>query len=333
MFQMTRTSDILTRMEFNCATDTGDLWIGNVRLAEVDPPAVDYNASKAPLPVSSNYIYNGAFDKYTVDRMAYWNATKTGAAADVSVPEGTRELTADITDGGTAATAITIDQKGVQLSNGNGYKLSFKARAAEGRTIKVKIASKDGTLSYLPDQEVTLTTLMQSFELPFNMNAASDPESQLIFMLGGNNSDVYIDDVSIIRTTIDYSNIDMYPMKNGDFSNGLVSWENWIGEAGSATISAENSEARVAVANAGNQPWAIQFYQNSFNLVKNMEYVVAFDVRSSVARNIEISLENSSYTRYFTKILAAGPDTTHFEYTFNMPVSDLLIQVPAGQNR
>lgn len=323
-FQMTKASDIMARIEFNCATDTGSVWIGNVRLAQTDPPTVDYNSSKAPLSVSGNYIYNGAFDKYTIDRMAYWNVTETGAASDVSVPEGTRELTADITDGGTAADAITVDQKGVQLASGNGYKLSFKARAAESRIIKVKITGKDGTLIYLPEQEVNLSTSMQTYELLFKIDAAGDPESQLTFMLGGNNSDVYIDDVSIVRTTVDYSNVDLYPMKNGDFSKGLESWENWIGEGGAAAISAESGEAKIAVSAAGNQPWAVQFYQSGFNMVKDMEYVVAFDVRSTAVRNFEISLENSSYTRYFTKILAAEPEITHFEYTFSMPQDDLL---------
>lgn len=323
-FQMTRDSDILTRIEFNCATDTGAVYIGNVSVKEVDPPTVDYNASKDPLPVSGNYIYNGTFDKYLISRMAYWNVTKTGAAANVYVPEATRELTADITDGRTAAGALTLDQKGVQLQNGNGYKLSFKARAAAGRTIKVKLASKDGATAYLPEQEITLTTSMQTFEVPFAMEAATDNESQLVFLLGGNDSDVYIDDVSLIKTTIDYSQIDMYPLKNGDFSNGLDKWGNWAGEGGSAAVSVEDGAAKIAISNAGTPPYGVQFYQDGLNMTKGMKYVVSFDAKSTKTRKIEISLEDSNYNRSFTRIIDIGTETTHFEETFTMTSDKVL---------
>lgn len=42
-FQMTRDTDILTRVEFNCATATGPVWIGNVRVEIIPDPVTDYN--------------------------------------------------------------------------------------------------------------------------------------------------------------------------------------------------------------------------------------------------------------------------------------------------
>ena len=322
IFQMTRDSDILTRIEYNLATSIGSVWIGSVRLEEISGPDESYTASKNPLPTSGNYIYNGAFDKYTIDRMAYWNVEQTGAAATVRVPENTRELTADVTDGGASPEAINVNQKGVQFTKGYGYRLSFRARAESPRTIKVRFVSKDGSTLYQPDQEVALTTAMQLKEVLFKMEADTDLESQLAFLLGGNNADVCIDDVLLVRTSVDYSDIDPNPLKNGDFSQGLANWGSWIGEGGGGTVSVVNGEARIAVTNVGAQTYSLQFYQPELIMGKDLEYRVAFDVRSSKARNLEISIENAAYTRYFTRVFAAGPETTHYEYTFTMPASD-----------
>ena len=322
IFQMTRDSDILTRIEYNLATATGPVWIGNVRLEVISGPGESYTASKNPLPTSGNYIYNGAFDKYSIDRMAYWNVEQTGGSATVGVPESTRELTVDITNAGASAASLNVNQKGVQFTQNNNYKLSFRARAGSARTIRVRFVSKDGNTLYQPDQEVALTTAMQTKEVLFKMEAATDLESQLAFLLGGNNADVYIDDVLLVRTSGDYSNIDPTPLENGNFSQGLASWSSWIGEGGGGTVSVVNGEARIAVTNVGAQTYSLQFYQSGLIMGKDLEYRVAFDVRSSKARNLEISIENAAYTRYFTRTFAAGTGTTHYEYTFTMPVSD-----------
>ena len=322
-FQMTGKSDILTRIEFNCASDTGTVWIGNIRLEEIQPPAVDYNASKAPL-AGGNHIYNGAFDKYTIDRMTYWNVTRTDATAAVSVPESTRELTVDIVDGGASTDAITVGQKGLQLIKGNDYKLTFKARAAAGRTIKLKITSKDGITNYLPEQEKTLTTEMQLFETAFKMDAATDLESQLLFMLGGNNSDVYIDDVKLIKTSTDYTGVTLFPLKNGDFGLGLFAWEPFTQDA-SADISVVDGEAKVAISNYGTLGWNVMLNQSNMAFSKGIEYELSFDARASIARDIEVSLENSGYIRRFeTGFLQLTTESKHFEYTFSVIANEIL---------
>lgn len=322
VFQMTRASDILTRIEFNCATDTGTVWIGNVRVEETVPPTENGDASKNPLPTSGNYIYNGAFDKYTISRMAYWNVVNTGADASVKVPESTRELTAEIRDGGSSADALIVNQKGVQLTKGFNYKLSFKARADAARTIRVRFANKAGSTLYQPDQEIALTTAMQNKEILFGMQADTDMESQLAFLLGGSNADVFIDDVLLVKTSADYSDIDPKPLQNGDFSQGLASWGSWIGEGGGGNVSVVNAEARIAVTAAGNQTYSLQFYQPGLIMGSGYEYRVAFDARSTKARNIELSIENAAYTRYFTTVIPLGTAMAHYEYTFTMPASD-----------
>ena len=43
-----------------------------------------------------------------------------------------------------------------------------------------------------------------------------------MFLLGGDEGDVYIDNVKMFRTSIDYSDVDIYPLNNGDFSQGKI---------------------------------------------------------------------------------------------------------------
>jgi len=325
IFQMTRDTDILTRLEYNCATDTGTVWIGNVKVVEVDAPVVDYNASKGPLELSGNYIYNGTFDRYTIDRMSYWNVTKTGATATVSVPESTRELTANITDGGASANAITLDQKGLQLQKGNGYSLTFKAKADAARTIKVKVASKDGTSSYMAEQEIPLTTTMQAITVPFTMSADNDMESQLVFLLGGNNADVFIDDVELIQTTVDYTGVELYPLKNGDFSLGFTRWERLAIEGGAADFSIENGAAEINITNVGDQIYSIMLNQGNMEFKRGMEYELSFDAKASVARDIDVSIENSTYARRLNKPgVTLTTEITNFKYDFKITADEIL---------
>lgn len=314
-FQMTKDTDILTRIEYNCATDTGAVWIGNVRVEEIDPPVVDYNAAKEALP-SGNLVYNGAFDKYTIDRMAYWNVTKTDAAAAASVSEATRELKVDITNSGADASAITVDQKGLKLLQNIDYKLSIKARADSARTIKLKFVSKDGSTEYLAEQEISLTSSMTTFDVPFKMEAATDREAQLIFMLGGNNADVYLDDVSLISTTnvID-PNVELFPLKNGDFSNPTLDpWKPYPVEGGAADYVLEDGMAKIIPTQLGGNPWCVMLAQEGLEFSQNVDYILEFDAKASVARKIGVILEKS--TRRFDQTVSLTTEMQHFKFVF-----------------
>jgi beta-glucanase (GH16 family) len=323
-FQMTADTDLKGRVEFELGLDTNTVWIGNVRLEEIQAPEVDLNSSKTPLPVSGNHVYNGSFDKASVSRMTYWNLILNGAKANAYVPEETRELNVDITKAGTGAEVITLDQRGIQLVKDGQYRLSFKARSAADRNIKVKLASKDGTIGYVSEKDFSLTSEMKTFELPFTMNAATDMESQLVFMLGGSNSKVFIDDVVLVKTNVDYTGVDLYPLKNGDFSLGYTGWEQFS-QGADAAFSIDNGAAKIAATSLGSDAWSIMLIQSGMNFTKNVEYVLSFDARASVNRDILVTMENASYSRAFDSgSLQLTPQSMHFEYVVKPAVSESL---------
>ena len=324
VFQMTKDSDIRTRIEFNCATSTGPVWIGNVRVAEIDEPQIDYNASKAPLPNSGNHIYNGAFDKYNVDRMAYWNfKSASGTSAAAFVPESTRELNVDLVNGGAALSDVTIDQRGIQLVKNNTYTLTFKARATVDRTIKFKFTSKDDTVTFT-EKDINLTTASNSYELSFTM-PATDLEAQLAFMLGGSSGKVYLDDVKLLRTTVDYTGVDLYPLKNGGFNQQLIGWETILDSGGAAVFSTEDGAAKIDVTNLGSNPWSIMLIQGNLPLVKGIEYTLSFKARASAQRSMALTLENASYARAFdSQALTLTTEWKTFNFTVKPAVSEVL---------
>jgi len=68
-FQMTEDTDVIGRIEYELGLSTNPVWIGNTRLEEISAPVQNADASKEPLS-DGNRIYNGTFDKGSIDRMA-----------------------------------------------------------------------------------------------------------------------------------------------------------------------------------------------------------------------------------------------------------------------
>jgi beta-glucanase (GH16 family) len=316
-FQMTADSDIKARLEFELGLNTNPVWIGNVRIEET---------STAPKLVlnDGNLISNGAFDKGNIDRMTYWNFNKVSAVANANVPEDSRELAVMINYGGKSPESVIIDQKEIELKKGSSYKFNFKARAKANRTIKLEFLSKDGKIIYA-SQSFDLTKEMKEFAFEFKMNNDTDTGSQAVFKLGGNNNDVFIDDVSLFKG-IDYTQINLYPLRNGDFSKGLDFWTPLpnIGDGADSAITAENGVAKIAISNVGPNPWSLMLNQEGFKLSKGVEYILAFDVKASVARNMEAIIENATYNRYLSKTIEApaGSEFKHYEFTFKMDKDD-----------
>ncbi|MFC4099254.1 hemoblobin-interacting domain-containing protein [Paenibacillus xanthanilyticus] len=317
-FQMTNETDLGARLELNLGLNANTVWIGNVRLEEVES-AEEPNGPKAPL-ADGNHVYNGTFDLGTMDRMKYWNVqtASTPVSAAASVNAERRALEVAIGNGGTDPKAVTVTQKGINLLQTDTYQLTFDAKAEAARTIGVRFVSKDGTVQYGAQSGIALDTDASSQTFTFTMPAqVTDAEGQLVFDLGGSSADVTLDNVKLIRTTnnnVDYSGINLFPLVNGDFTGGLSGWEPFT-QGASAQFSAEGGVAKVAVASVGTEAWNVMLNQSGLELKKGLTYTLSFDARASVARDIEASLEDAGYNRHFqTGSLAIGSEWKTFAY-------------------
>lgn len=335
-FDMLNDTDIASRLEFNLGGNgTAPVWIGNVRVEDISGAPVDEDGTKQPL-ANGNHVYNGTFDQGGLDRLMFWNFSVGNATAKASVSEQTRELHVAIEDGGTEPKAVQLNQKGIYLVKGNDYKATFKARADEERTIQAGIVNKDGSVNYSGMQTVELTSSMEEKTFEFTMGEEiSDSEAQIVFNLEAGNGDVYLDDVILLKTSDipDYGNIDLYPLKNGDFTHGLSSWGNYVHYDASAQIMDENGEMKVAIGNEGNETWSVLLEQANLSLSKGVAYELSFAARSTKEREAEITIENAQYTRFFSEAIALSDQMQLYTYEFNLPVDDIAsFKVLLGKN-
>ncbi len=324
-FTLNQETDVAARLEFNIGSNgNAPVWVGNVRVEEFFPedPA---NMPKTPL-ADGNHLYNGTFDQGDMTRLNFWELeVDSKYTADMRVSESTRELKVAITDGGDSSQSVQLKQTGLQFLKGNSYELTFDARASEGREIEVEFLSEDGTVSYSESVPIVLTTQMDVHTVEFTMTKDySDVDGQLFFRLGGQSGDIYLDNAKLIQTSeyIDYSQVDLYPLKNGEFSSGLDSWDSYVHFDALASVDEQKEELQANIENAGNETWSIQVYQENMKLSKGVTYVLSFDASSTADREIEVAVENAGYHRYFEKLVSLHSEMNSYNFEFVMTGDD-----------
>ncbi|MDP5275153.1 carbohydrate binding domain-containing protein [Chengkuizengella axinellae] len=317
LFQMPENTDINARIEFNLGLNDQDVWIGNVRFDEVEEPLLDFDAPHPPAG-DGNLVYNGTFDQGYYDRLTYWQfATSNRADLNLSVGEETRELKVDVTDDGSNARDASVYQNGIELLEGETYELSFDARAKQGHDVNVELRNLDGSDIYFAET-VSLTTDMEAYIFDFEMIEESNDLSQLAFYIGGQNTEVYFDNVKLIRTSI-YDGVDLFPLKNGDFENGMDPWNPLIIDGGDGSFDINgNGEFQGNVNVAGDQPYSFLLIQSGLELKNGIDYIVSFNARATKNRDMLVTIEDSDYTRYFEDTVQLTSEMQTFSYEFTM---------------
>jgi beta-glucanase (GH16 family) len=314
-FQMMSAPNTQARIEFNMgAGGINTVWVDNVRVEEVP---VDPNAPRAPL-ASGNLIYNGTFDQ-GAERMGFWQSAITGgAAASLSVGSDIpdRLLRAEINDiqYGTVPEEIRVYQSGFTLEKDKSYTLSFDARASEARSITAAVGDSTQTFA--------ITNTMKTYSFTFTRGSDTDNAAPLSFYLGGDPNDVYLDNVRIMKYVPQApvpTNGEL--LTNGGFDYETQGWITWAGGGGVAQMGAENGELKAAVSAEGTDYWSIQLVQNNLTAEKDKTYVLKFDARSSVPRDIQAMVERNGgeYTKYSGMLTASLTNTMKtFTYEFTM---------------
>ncbi|WP_152445641.1 carbohydrate binding domain-containing protein [Bacillus sp. THAF10] len=324
-YQMQAESDAKARLEFNMGLNASTVWIGNVKVEEID--AIDpYNEDAAKPPLrNGNHIYNGTFDQGRMDRMTYWNFILNGADAQAYVAEDTRALTAEVKENG-APESVKLVQKGISIKSNHEYTLSFDGSAIEDRDIQVAVVSKDASINYSGWKTIPLSETGENKTFTYQTEAVEDSEAQLVFLLGGNAGLITLDNVSMFSKVLDADVLtfeDIFPLQNGKFNFGLEHWNNHVQGLydGPSAASFETSEDRAVatIKNVGWNPWDVIFMQEGLKMKGGTTYLVSFDAFSSLDRNIEVVLEDSSYNRSLSELisLTTEPMTHTFEVTLD----------------
>jgi predicted alpha-1,2-mannosidase len=162
-------------------------------------PSPGSTATPTPSPTpATNKILNGEFDNGTTSWTLYNFNTggSTMAAVTGAGLSGTYALKNTITNGGTLDWHVQIMQL-FPLTSGKSYKITFKAKADAGKTIKVVFQQNYSPYSQYYNQAVNVTTSAADYGT-FTYNCTTtDANVNFMFFTGGNNSAVYIDKVVV----------------------------------------------------------------------------------------------------------------------------------------
>ncbi|MFT7558253.1 MAG: hypothetical protein ACI93R_000147 [Flavobacteriales bacterium] len=152
-------------------------------------------------PAFVNSLSNGDFDQGN----SAWDCTAPGGSVSCAVEAGVYHVA--ISDGGSEAWHIQPLQTSVALVQGNTYTFAFDARASSNRNAEIKI-ERDGSpwddFSQAGSGQ-SLTNTMQRFSYTFT---ASDTlgDARVVMNLGGNNSDVFVDNIWLVEGSADPCN-------------------------------------------------------------------------------------------------------------------------------
>ena len=329
-FVMKDTPNVHGRLEFNLGlTDNVNLNITDVEVIQSEPDVVsdeDTSTAKAPL-ANGNHIYNGSFSLGD-NRIGFWDFKGEGANFESDKVKSEAVIT--IPTAG-AKDSVILSQKGTNLLQSDVYKLTFKAHASKDRPMDVRFASKDGQTTYA-EKTFNLTTTDTDFEYEFTMpEGVTDEESITQFLMGNADGKVYIDDVQLIRTTnnnVNYDGVDLYPIKNGDFSLGYNYWQHLDQQGGSqadfSITDDADKAAAIDVKALGTENWNVMLYSNDITLSKGVNYTLEFDAWADQARDIEAKIEeNAHYSSYTSTTVSLKPDHQHVKLNFTMTKDDV----------
>lgn len=290
------------------------------------------------LTVNSNLVFNGSFDWKA--RNPYVNsevstisgATNTwfwtyfygeGASGSITNEKGTLHAIPAVP--GAAVWSHQVRQDNFCIASLGKYQVKFKAWSKAPRTIMVKVGgnSDRGYTAYSGEQTILLSTNSgEEHSFLFDMTYPTDDKARLEFNIGGNSSDVYLDDVSVTRAgTLSVRQPDATGslVYNGGFSmndpsvvgittggsklTGSDYWSlwyaDWTGMTVIPSIDAGSLKLLVNNLNSDNN-WHIQLIQKGIPILKDKSYTLTFSAKADSPRTATVIVgeDGGSYARY-----------------------------------
>ena len=277
-FTMSADTDATARFEFNLATSAGNVYLSDVCVKLVDSVSEDEGEDDDKEPFADgNHVYNGGFSNGS-DGLLYWHWGTADEPSKVSVVRENKERKAQIK--ANESDPVSMWQYGMNLLQKDDYVLTFDIESDAEQDIELKVTNKDGSVTYASGRESVAagnSTVEWQFTQP---EGKTDTSGKLTLTFKG---DAKIDNVKLIRTTfnnVDYDKVDLYPLANGDFSNGLTGWNIWHEKAGWETHKVNDQgqlELNDVVVGADATFYCIGIQSSSMTLTKGVNYKVKFD--------------------------------------------------------
>ncbi|WP_455719129.1 carbohydrate binding domain-containing protein [Agathobacter sp.] len=257
-----------------------------------------------------NYINNGDFSvKESLSDDTDWKfLTALEGEAEASIDNNT--MTVKTTKEGTVDYSVQLVQAGLPFEKGATYQVKFDAYASAEREMGVDVKAPDhGYMSYMPHQDVQLTTEKQTYTYTFKMGDASDANGRLEYNMGakGSTADIYISNVSVkkikeadpnekeIKTVLANGNY----VYNGSFQEGdkhLGYWNISNAENADVTVTPFSDGRRLKVKMSGNEKSAVVISQEDLAFTTGTPYRFSFAASSDADNTITANIGGHVYT-------------------------------------
>ncbi|XBX03676.1 carbohydrate binding domain-containing protein [Enterocloster clostridioformis] len=179
VFQMTGETDPKALLSIsmgavggNQITEKHRIRIDNINLEKIDAPDIGEQ------PVGENLLVNSDFSS---GNEGWENAVTSPGAADVSFENG--RAVYRISDVGTEDWNVQLKQNGIVLEQGAHYKVTFKAKSSEARTIKLAMLSPSYTW-YGGEDLVLNKDQEEEFTVEFTMDEETETNASMVISMG-----------------------------------------------------------------------------------------------------------------------------------------------------
>lgn len=213
--------------------------------------------------IGEEQLVNGSFD----DGIDSWTA------GTIVTEDNNNVYFAEVSSAGDAW-SVNLSQA-MTLEPNRNYVLSFRARASQERSIIAGLGLNHDPWTAVTEN-VALTTEWQTFSYQLTTmdpdgNGFGDDNSRVLFDMGAEVGDVYLDDVSVV--------FDSELLVNRSFDIGASGWS-----SGEVAVEGDNNYYAAEVSAAGN-PWDVNLSQ-VISLTPNSDYILVFSARASQSRAI-----------------------------------------------
>lgn len=175
-------------------TENHRICIDNINLEKIDAPDISEQ------PAGENLLVNSDFSS---GNEGWENAVTFPGAADVSFENG--RAVYKISNVGTEDWNVQLKQNGIVLEQGAHYKVTFKAKSSEARTIKLAMLSP--SYNWFGGEDLVLDKDQEEeFTVEFTMNEETETNASMVISMGAISeidtpaSIVELSEFSLIRT-------------------------------------------------------------------------------------------------------------------------------------
>lgn len=107
--------------------------------------------------------------------------------------------------------------------------------------------------------------------------------------------------------------------------------EPYFMDGGIGTMSNSDNGTQISITNAGTQTYSVMAALEGLEVGPQRQFSVDFDIWSSVPRDIEMTVENASYQRYYDKTISLNKEPTHCHYDFSFDdAQNVDLKIQAG---